>query len=61
MQSECMTQEEIYEALRKNDKGKPSQTIGNCVFVLEQDEQFRGKIRFNILGCYNNAAYLMTI
>ena len=50
MQSECMTQEEIYEALRKNDKGKPSQTIGNCVFVLEQDEQFRGKIRFNILS-----------
>ena len=50
MQRGCMTQEEIYEALRKNDKGKPSQTIGNCVFVLEQDEQFRGKIRFNILS-----------
>ena len=44
-----MTQQEIFLNLKKNGKDNVLQTIDNCIFVLEHDENLRGTIRFNVL------------
>ena len=44
-----MTQQEIFQRLKKNGKDNVLQTIDNCVFILEHDETLRGAIRFNVL------------
>ena len=44
-----MTQQEIFLNLKKNGKDNVLQTIDNCIFVLEHDENLRGAIRFNVL------------
>lgn len=45
----AMTQQEIFQRLKKNGKDNVLQTIDNCVFILEHDESLRGTIRFNVL------------
>ena len=45
----AMTQQEIFLNLKKNGKDNVLQTIDNCIFVLEHDENLRGTIRFNVL------------
>ena len=48
-ESTAMTQQEIFLNLKKNGKDNVLQTIDNCIFVLEHDENLRGTIRFNVL------------
>ena len=47
--SMAMTRQEILLNLKKNGKDNVLQTIDNCIFVLEHDENLRGTIRFNVL------------
>ena len=48
-ESMAMTRQEILLNLKKNGKDNVLQTIDNCIFVLEHDENLRGTIRFNVL------------
>ena len=48
-ESMAMTRQEILLSLKKNGKDNVLQTIDNCIFVLEHDENLRGTIRFNVL------------
>ena len=48
-ESMAMTRQEIFLNLKKNGKDNVLQTIDNCIFVLEHDENLRGTIRFNVL------------
>ena len=40
----------IYERLHRNKDGTVSQTLPNCMMVLEEDPLFRDAIRFNVLS-----------
>lgn len=48
-ESMAMTRQEILLNLKKNGKDNVLQTIDNCIFVLEHDENLRRTIRFNVL------------
>ena len=48
-ESMAMTRQEIFLNLKKNGKDNVLQTIDNCIFVLEHDENLRETIRFNVL------------
>lgn len=48
-ESEIMNTSEIFQKLKRDDKGKVRQTIDNYVYVLNHDPQLRDNVRFNIM------------
>lgn len=41
----------VREQLHRNEKGKVTQTIENCMLAVQEDSFLRGLVRLNLLSC----------
>lgn len=51
LSAEMVPVDYVREQLHRNEKGKVTQTIENCMLAVQEDSFLRGLVRLNLLSC----------